>query len=192
MDEAYSKAGFGGATSDRNPDRMATKMPKIAAPRWFSLALPLFPALAVAFLACGQGAFAAEASAKAFVTAIYQTYVGKDAKGVPLHSPKFKTLITPRLLKLIDADGRRAARRGDVPKLDGDPFVDAQDWDIKSFTVDIADTAPDRAQAKIAFVDAAASDKKPVTLDLIKTKAGWRIDDFNGATGSLRQLLGKK
>jgi hypothetical protein len=167
-------------------------MPKIAVPRRLSPALPLALALTVAVLACGHGAFAAEASAKAFVTAIYQTYVGKDAKGIPLHSPKFKTLITPGLLKLIDADGRRAARRGDVPELDGDPFIDAQDWDVKSFTVDVQDTAPDRVQAKIAFVDAASPDKKPVTLDLLKTKAGWRVDDFNGETGSVRQLLGKK
>ena len=49
------------------------------------------------------------------------------------------------------------------------------------------------AEAKVAFLDAAASpDKKPMTLALIKTKAGWRIDDFNGASGSLRQSLSKK
>lgn len=143
-------------------------------------------------MASGRDALAAEPSATAFVAAIYQTYVGKHAKGIPLSTRKARALMTPDLLKLIDADARRAAKRGDVPELDGDPFVDAQDWDIKSFAVDIQDSGPGRAQATVALKDAAGPDRKPVVLDLVKTKAGWRIDDFRGGNGSVRTLLTKK
>ena len=47
-------------------------------------------------------AVAADSTAKDFVTAIYRNYEGKDAKGLPLNSPKIRALISPGLLKLIE------------------------------------------------------------------------------------------
>src|SRR5437868_14910019 len=77
-------------------------------------------------------AAAAEPTPKEFLDAIYKTYIGKNAKGMPLDKPATMRLFTPALRKAIDDDSKRAARKNEVPNLDGDPFVDAQDWDIKS------------------------------------------------------------
>ena len=40
-------------------------------------------------------ALSADPAAEAMIKGIYQRYIGKDAKGVPLDSPKIKALLTP-------------------------------------------------------------------------------------------------
>jgi len=154
--------------------------------------LPL-PAALLALMLAALPAQAAQ-SAKDFVTAIYKTYVGKNATGISMDSKEARKLVTPGLMKLIDADAKAAAKRREVPTPDGDPFVDAQDFEIKSFTVDIKELGPAKATATISFVDKAASaDKKPVVLDLVKVGGQWRIDDFRGgSSGSLREILSKQ
>jgi hypothetical protein len=131
-------------------------------------------------------------SAKDFVTAIYRTYVGKNATGISIDSPQARKLITPGLMKLIDADAKAAAKRREVPQLDGDPFIDAQDFEIKSFKVDIKELGPAKATATISFKNEASAENKPVVLDLVKIGNGWRIDDFHGGSGSIRAYLTKK
>ena len=131
-------------------------------------------------------------SAKDFVTAIYRTYVGKNATGISIDSPKARALITPGLMKLIDADAKAAAKRKEVPKLDGDPFIDAQDFEIKSFKVDIKELGPAKATATINFKNAASAEDKPVVLDLVKIGNNWLIDDFHNGIGSIRQYLTPK
>jgi hypothetical protein len=135
-------------------------------------------------------AVAADSTAKDFVTAIYRNYEGKDAKGLPLNSPKIRALISPGLLKLIDDDEKQAARRNEPPTLDGDPFVDAQDWEIPSFEISVTDKAPDKAEAIIEFTNGGTPSS--VTLMLVKLNNAWRIDDFVGVDGSLREALGRK
>lgn len=134
---------------------------------------------------------AAEPSAQDFVGSIYTAYKGKDAKGVPLSAKgALAKYFTPSLVRLIDADAKAAARRGEVPKLDGDPFVDAQDWEINAFAIDVKDSGADKAAATVRFKNV---DKDvTVALDLVKTKSGWRIDEIRGPSGSLRGLFNKK
>lgn len=132
-------------------------------------------------------------SAREFVTAIYKTYVGQNATGISIDSPEARKLVTPGLMKLIDADANAAAKRQEVPTLDGDPFVDAQDFEIKSFTVDIKELGPSKATATIGFKNEASRENKPVVLDLVKVGGQWRIDDFRGgSSGSLRKILSKQ
>lgn len=131
----------------------------------------------------------ADASATAFVTSIYRAYVGKDAKGVPLNSRRASEVITPGLMKLIDADARAAKRRGEPPELNGDPFVDAQDWEIESFTVDVKPAGKNRARATVSIK---GQPNRQIALDLVRLKGNWRIDDFVGPSGSVRKFLSKK
>ena len=131
-------------------------------------------------------------SAKDFVNAIYRTYVGKNATGISIDSPKARTLLTPGLMKLIDADAKAAAKRQEVPKLDGDPFIDAQDFEIKSFKVEIKELGPAKATATVSFKNAASAEDKPVVLDLVKVGDKWLIDDFHNGIGSIRQYLTPK
>ena len=68
--------------------------------------------------ATGGVAIAAEQSAQDFLGAIYATYKGKDAKGIDLNRRGATArYFSPSLARLIDADARAAAKRGDVPTL---------------------------------------------------------------------------
>ena len=153
--------------------------------------LKLLPLL---FVLCAGGAVAAPQSAEGFLKAIYSHYQGDDrtAKGIFLDkSSDIHRYFAPDLAKLMIADDAAAAKRGDVPNLDGDPFIDAQDWTITHIVIHIDSETGDRAKATVHFENF----KKPETvrLDLVKTPEGWRISDivWPGKDGSLRGLYKK-
>lgn len=130
-------------------------------------------------------------SAKEFVDGIYKSYMGKNAKGIPIDSARAKKLITPGLMKLIDNDAKSAAKNGDAPELEGDPFIDAQDFQMKSYKVEIKDLGPTKATATVSLQDKVPTESKRVVLDLVKVGDDWRIDDFHGGAGSMRKYLTK-
>ena len=140
--------------------------------------------------AVSLAAAAADQTPKDFLEAIYKTSIGKNAKGMSLDKPATMRLFTPSLRKAIDDDAKRAAKRNEVPNLDGDPFVDAQDWDIKSFDITVADKAPDKALGTVKFDN--DGDKKTITLDLVRSADGWHIDEITTADGTLRKILSGK
>jgi hypothetical protein len=146
--------------------------------------------IALALAAAISPAIAADQSARDFLAAIYANYRGKDSKGQSFDTTaKINRLFTPSLARLIDADAKAAAKRGDVGALDGDPFIDGQDWQIDSFTIDVKDTGPDKAVGTVSFKN---FDKNvTITLDLVKLKQGWRIDDIHMPSGSLRAVFKK-
>jgi hypothetical protein len=140
-------------------------------------------------LAC-VGAMAAEPSATSFVEAIYAPYKIKDGQGIPLDSDAaLKRYFEPRLAALIIKDRNKAA--GELPTLDMDPFIDAQDWDISAVDIAVRDTGADKASTTVSFKNLG----KPTTvvLDLVKLKDGWRIADINwGRKQTLRGLFIKR
>jgi uncharacterized protein DUF3828 len=135
---------------------------------------------------------AAEQSSKAFLEAIYGAYKGKGSKGIPLATDaNVRRYFEPKLAALIIKDRKDAARRGEVGALDGDPFIDAQDWEIESVDIAVRESAADKASATVSFINV----DKPTTvlLDLVKLKEGWRIADITwDRKESLRRLLTKK
>ena len=136
------------------------------------------------------GVRAAEPSAKSFVEGIYAAYKGKDAKGISLDSDvAVRRYFEPRLAALIIKDRKNA--RGEVGKLDGDPFIDAQDWEIGAVDVAVRDVAADKAGATVSFKNV---DKPRIAvLDLVKLKAGWRIADIAwDRKATLRGVLTQK
>jgi len=151
---------------------------------------------------CGAAAFvtaapalAADASAKAFVTQIYDAFKGKDSKGPSLVSDRdIRRYVEPTLAALMIKDQNAAAKRGDVGALDGDPFVDAQDWKIDAFDIAVADVAPNKARATVKFTNLGSP--QTVVLDLVKINTGWRISDItwnrDGKRATLRALFVKK
>ena len=131
--------------------------------------------MVIAFAAAG--AKAAEPSAMAFVETIYAAYKGKNGNGVSLDTDaKVRRYFEPKLAALINKDRKDAAKRGNVSTLDGDPFVDAQDWQIDAMDVAVRDTAADKATATVSFMNI---DKQiTVVLELVKLREGWRISDI--------------
>jgi hypothetical protein len=122
-------------------------------------------------------AAAADASAHDFVAAIYDTYVGKDGNGIALDTDQaVQRYFEPALAALIRKDQKEAERRNEVPALDFDPFVDAQDWDIAAFAIAVTDGSSDKASATVKFNNFG----KPaiVVLDLVKIGNAWKISDI--------------
>jgi len=85
-------------------------------------------------------------------------------------------------------DQAAAAKRRDVPTLESDPFIDAQDWEIADVAVSVTTTGA-KAVASVSFTN--FKEKHEITYDLVQTPAGWRIADIKFGNGreSLRQLL---
>ncbi len=121
--------------------------------------------------------FAADQSARDFVMAIYATYKGKDSKGIILDNARtIRRYFEPTLAALIIEDQNAAAKRGEVGALDGDPFIDAQDWEIAAFDIAVEERAPGKARATVKFTNSGTP--KTVVLDLVKLKNGWRIGEI--------------
>lgn len=133
-------------------------------------------------------AAAAPQTAGQFVQELYARYTGKDARGVVLDSPKtVRRWFAPELAKLILQDQARAAKNDEAPTLDGDPFVDAQDFEISDLAIEVKESGPDAAIATVSFTN--IDDKVTVALDLVKLKQGWRIRELTARGQKLSELL---
>lgn len=129
---------------------------------------------------------AAAAPPAQFVDGIYQRYL-KHGKGVPLNTEAdLRRVFAPEVVKLIVDDRAKAEKVGDVPALDFDPFVNGQDWNVKSYAVAIEGK---EAKVKLREPKGPATE---VTLDLVETPDGWRVADVRYTDGmSLVTLLKK-
>ena len=146
--------------------------------------------LGAACAALAVPAFAADPSASAFATAIYNSYKGKDAKGVPLDNERIiRRYFEPTLAAAMAKDQNAAARRNEVGLLDFDPFLDAQDWDVDAFDIAVSDAAAGTAKATVKFVN--QGEAMTVVLDLVQVKNDWRVHDItwlhDGKTETLRK-----
>ena len=147
-------------------------------------------AFLLAGLAGAPSLRADEPSPEGFLKAIYDRYVGdaKKALGIPLDSDrKIRRYFAPELAALIIKDRKEAAKRKEPPTLDGDPFVDAQEWHITAVSIAVSREAADQALATVSFKNF----DKPVTLhlELVHSKDGWKIGDIRWPEGALRALV---
>lgn len=141
--------------------------------------------LALAFLALPRAATAQEHALFDFLKAIYEPYKQPAFKGQPYWEPK--RFFAPDLAAAIERDFAEAKKRKEVPTLDGDPFLDAQDWKVETVSYAVAQGADKtKAAASVAFVS--IGEPKGVVLSLVKTPQGWRISDIVAPSGSLRAL----
>jgi hypothetical protein len=140
-------------------------------------------AIVAALLALPLEARSQTVSPQAFLQSIYDPYLKADFKGYTFE--QVDRFFVPKLARAIDADMREAKRRGEVPKLDGDPFLDAQDWEIKNLAISVKGDGP-KAIGEVAFDNLGKPTK--ITLDLVQTQVGWRIADIKAPSGSLTDL----
>jgi hypothetical protein len=154
--------------------------------RWLVNGVTAF--MIVAFLtAAASAAPAASETPQAFLDAIYKTYLGEDSKGVILDKPAVirRYFLAPLAAAMIK-DNAAAAKRGEVPTLDGDPFINGQDWEISDLAIKIEMKPPDKAAGTATFDNSGT--RMTVTYDLVKTAGGWRIADIGSGKKSLRAL----
>ena len=137
-----------------------------------------------------RSAIAAEQSAHDFLAGIYAAYKGKNAKGISINTrAKLARYFTPALARLIDADAR-SVQPGDMGVLGSDPFIDAQDFEIAAVAIEVTELGGGKALGTVKFKN--ISEDQTISLDLLKLKAGWRIDEIRGPSNkSLRELLKK-
>jgi len=142
--------------------------------------------LGVGLVPTNMGTSVAADDPEAFVAAIYARYE-KGGEGVPLDNAEtVRALFEPRLAERMIADSDEAAAAGEVGKLDGDPFVNAQDWDISDLRVDVEAGTPDTAEGHVTFLN--FGEPKRIELRLVQLDQGWRIRDVFWDEGSLRGL----
>jgi hypothetical protein len=137
--------------------------------------------------AAAWAAPAASETPQAFLDAIYKTYLGKDAKGVILDKPAvIRRYFAAPLAAAMIKDNAAAAKRREVPMLDGDPFINGQDWEISDLAVKVEMNGPDKAKGTATFNN--FETRMTVTYDLVKTAAGWHIADILNDNRSLKAL----
>ncbi|HWU25752.1 MAG TPA: DUF3828 domain-containing protein [Rhizomicrobium sp.] len=151
-----------------------------------ALVLPMLLLLA-------SGAGAAQQTAKQFLDSIYSHYLGDASttgKGIFLDkAADYRRYFTKDLAEIMIADAEAAAKKGDVPTLDGDPFVDAQDWTITELSIHIDSQTEAKARATVHFKN--FKEATTIRLDLARAPDGWRISDIFYKEGSLRGLYKK-
>jgi hypothetical protein len=127
---------------------------------------------------------AQQQTSQQFLAAIYEPYKKADFKGQPYWEAS--RWFTPDLAAAIDKDFAEAKKRKEVPTLDGDPFIDAQDWKVESLAY-ASSVSGDKAAGAVSFTN--FGEPKAVALTMVKTPAGWRISNIVTANGSLRALF---
>lgn len=165
--------------------KRAHAMTRFGRPEIWLAAILMFAAAAIA----GTAAIAQGASPQTFLDHIYKVYRdNNNAKGIDYSKPdNIRRYFGPQLAKAMLKDMADAKKKNEVPLLNGDPFIDAQDWAIANLKVELKPGATRRnATGVVTFTN--AKEPKTVTLDLIKTGDGWRIYEITAPSGSLRGL----
>jgi hypothetical protein len=122
----------------------------------------------------------------AFLQGLYEPYRKPDFKGLPYWEAR--RFFVPDLAQAIERDFEQAKKRNEVPILDGDPFIDAQDWSIPYFGYAVSGgPVSGYAAAVVTFTN--SGKPKQLALFLVYTPPhGWRIDDIVSRGSSLRAL----
>jgi hypothetical protein len=147
------------------------------------------PVLLVSLLTAATLA-AADLSAKDLVAQFYQAHGSK-------HDPLDETQLLGRyfdaaLLKLYLKDRREA--KGEVGRLDGDPLYNAQDMEIRDFSVSAPESTggPSRTgiDTRVTVHFKNLGQPTRIVYVLSRTADGWRISDIRYDDGSsLKKIL---
>jgi hypothetical protein len=144
----------------------------------------MFKTSAFLFMLTAATMFADELSPKDVVAQLYQAHRSK-------HDPLDETQLLSRyfdaeLLKLYLKDRREA--EGEVGRLDGDPLYNAQDTEIKDFSISAPKTTGAETLVMVRFKNLGKLTR--VEYALVRTADGWKISDIRYDDGSsLKKIL---
>jgi Protein of unknown function (DUF3828) len=128
----------------------------------------------------GQQRSVPRLSPDALVKDLYNSHAHK-------RSPFFQTRSRPLLYKyfvksladLIWNDAKNS--KGEVGVIDGDPLYDAQDMEIRKFTIGRPSYESDKAKVVVSFEN--FGQNKTIVYMLMNGNAGWHIDDIDYGEG---------
>jgi len=115
------------------------------------------------------------ASARAFLQNIYRNY-GKGLNGVRLDRPE--RYFEPVLAAAIRKDQAEADARGDMSKMDADPFCNCQDFEGMSPAAIGPVSVKDNRATVIVRFSHGGPEPLEVHFTLAWTRAGWRVFDM--------------
>jgi Protein of unknown function (DUF3828) len=114
---------------------------------------------------------------------VTELYAAHKGKADPLQYPASKKLLgayfEKGLLALFLKD--QSESQGEVGKLDFDPLYDAQDFDIKNFSVALVAEQKDLAEVAASFKNMGTSAR--IVFLLSNSVQGWRITDIRYSDG---------
>jgi len=114
-----------------------------------------------------------ESGAVAVVAAIYKTYTDNhhDDPG----PAGIAGVYSKRLQALIDKDEAETPA-GEVGRMDWDPFVDGQDWEVTGLK--ISQIYQSGGEARVRAVFANFGEPRNIIFNLVREDGKWRIDDI--------------
>jgi hypothetical protein len=131
--------------------------------------LPLFIGAAL-----GASSAAAAETPKAFMERLYANYRSESFS--PFTHPS--RVFAPRLLAAIDEDSKLA--KGEVGYLDGDPVCQCQDTGgMHASVTGVTRQGATKAAVRVSLRWDGDQPRPTTTFSLVRTKAGWRIDDVS-------------
>ncbi len=137
--------------------------------------------VAVAVLVAGV-AGAAGPTPEALVADVYRLYLGADGPGVDLDD--LDAILSPATAALWEEDRDAAEDLGEVGTIGSDPFVAGQDWSLRRLpAITVRHTGPDAAVVEATGVNDLVPGRTTVRFDMVRTPAGWRIDDVHPPDG---------
>jgi len=133
-----------------------------------------------------------DSSARSFVENIYAFYTGDlSSEGMSLDTKaQVYRLFDPPLATLIMVDRQEAAKHDEPPVLDGDPFLDAQDWLVTDLTIEVNANGPNAATADVRFINLGRPAR--VRLALVRLPFGWRVHEITYDSTTLTEILNAK
>jgi Protein of unknown function (DUF3828) len=146
--------------------------------------------IAFFFTLCGVWAETSPSEATSPTKIVSDLYRAHNGKTDPLQYPASKKLLgayfEKGLLSLFLKD--QSESQGEVGKLDFDPLYDAQDFEIKDFSVALVAQQKDSAEVAASFKNIGTSEQ--IVFLLSNTKQGWRITDIKYSDGrTLKAIL---
>jgi hypothetical protein len=114
-----------------------------------------------------------ESDPAATIAALYRAYQGKEDPNVP------QTAYSARLRKLFDAD-RKATTDGEVGRLDFDPIINGQDWELKRLSIKEMKHDGDQALVRATFMN--MNSPEDLRFSLVREGGRWVIDEIVSET----------
>jgi hypothetical protein len=140
--------------------------------------------------AAAQATPAAQQTTTAPDALVKDLYAQHDKKNSPFFQTKNRALVDKyfekSLADLIWKDANDSS--GEVGAIDGDPLYNAQDIEIKNFSVGQPKIENGKAKVVASFEN--FGKKQTITYELVQKDSAWKIEDINyGDSGTLRKWL---
>jgi hypothetical protein len=114
---------------------------------------------------------------KALMEAVYAPYLKTDFDWGSIDEAQFRS---KALNALFEKDQKEA--NGEVGRIDFDPYVDGQDYELTSLTIGAPTITGDKATIEVKFKN--MDMEEDMVFALVKEGGGWKIDDVSSKGGA--------